>query len=1119
MTFKHKLSCRLALMKDALPLLALVALGCEKPVALTDSNPATVTQVVVSPDSIDLDPLQTQQFTAFGRTATGDSMPITASWSASAGTITPLGYYVADSSETDAVVTATLDGSLTGNARIRKRRIVAIVVSPQAAVVAPGQTQQFTTYARRNTGDSVSVAVSYTATGGTMSPGGMYTAGQTPGSYRVIATRTRGGLADTAAITVMSLPVASVAVTPPAAAVLVGGIVQLTATPKDANGNPLAGRTVAWSSGATGVASVDANGLVKGVGAGTATITATSEGKSAIATITVSSVPVKSVVVTPSTATVLAGGMVQLSATPKDSAGNALTGRTVAWSSSATSVATVDANGLVKGVGAGSATITATSEGKSGTATITVTLVPVASVQVAPASPTVLLGQTVPLIATPKDSAGNPLTGRVGTWSSSATGVATVDVNGLVKGVGPGTATITATCEGKSGTATVTVSNVPVASVVVTPATASMFPGGTAQLTATPMDSAGNALTGRTVAWSSNATSVATIDANGSVKGVAAGSATITATSEGKSATATITVRLVPVASVQVSPATAGIRVGQTLQLSATTKDSAGGTLTGRTVTWASSNANVASVNTSGLVTGKAAGSATITATSEGKSATATVTVTLVPVASVVVSPTTATLPVGGTVQLAVTLKDSAANLLTGRSVTWASSAPTVATVSQAGLVTDVADGGATTITATSEGKSGTAAITVQASLPGGSLADPTLLPVASGQLSNVAAYAALNVVNQPAGFSYRDPVTGVKVWKVTSSSVPMANSNAGHDYSDGPNEVSLGWGPNNNTHTILIGAPQGTGNYYLVDFTSGVGLTNYRRLTVQPGHDLGVSFSNLASQPRIAYVMTNTQIVRYNTATMQVENTGTFPLDLSAVGAFSWLQHDKNDGWFAGLTNDQSVAFAWNSQTNQFLTHGETWLNEPRLERDGRYIALTNSNSTFRLWDLATNTFGPTQSDRLNSWLGHNANLRGQWVTTDVNASAPFDLDRYYPSGGQIVKTRFLNNSASSGVHHSGNWVQSDAELGGDLNRQWSFMSGVENDAFTVNAQWKQAIGVVRSDGSDARLVVHHYSASPTYYADPFAQPSPDGKVVIFNSNMNGSGRYDLFVAEIPLR
>jgi len=90
---------------------------------------------------------------------------------------------------------------------------------------------------------------------------------------------------------------------------------------------------------------------------------------------------------------------------------------------------------------------------------------------------------------------------------------------------------------------------------------------------------------------------------------------------------------------------------------------------------------------------------------------------------------------------------------------------------------------------------------------------------------------------------------------------------------------------------------------------------------------------------------------------------------------------------------------------------------------------------------------------------------------------------------------------------------------LGGDLNRQWSVLSGVENSVYTATALWKQAIGIVRSDGSDARLLAHHYSASPSYYADAYAQPSPDGKVVIFNSNMNGSGRYDLFVTEMPLR
>jgi len=90
---------------------------------------------------------------------------------------------------------------------------------------------------------------------------------------------------------------------------------------------------------------------------------------------------------------------------------------------------------------------------------------------------------------------------------------------------------------------------------------------------------------------------------------------------------------------------------------------------------------------------------------------------------------------------------------------------------------------------------------------------------------------------------------------------------------------------------------------------------------------------------------------------------------------------------------------------------------------------------------------------------------------------------------------------------------------LGGNLNRQWSFVGGVDNNAFTATALWKQAIGVMRADGSDARLLVHHYSTNSTYSDDPFVKPSPDGKVVMFDSNMAGSGRYDVFVAEMPLR
>src|SRR6267143_5737382 len=123
------------------------------------------------------------------------------------------------------------------------------------------------------------------------------------------------------------------------------------------------------------------------------------------------------------------------------------------------------------------------------------------------------------------------------------------------------------------------------------------------------------------------------------------------------------------------------------------------------------------------------------------------------------------------------------------------------------------------------------------------------MLAVAIGQAPHPAAYDALLVVNQPAGFSYNDPVTGVRIWKITSSTVPAANSGAGHDYADGGNGASLGWGQGSNTHTILI---RGDGmDYHLVDFTRGVGLSNYRRLpdAAQPDRDLCFSFSNAAGQ------------------------------------------------------------------------------------------------------------------------------------------------------------------------------------------------------------------------------------------------------------------------------
>lgn len=252
-------------------------------------------------------------------------------------------------------------------------------------------------------------------------------------------------------------PVAKVTVNPSPASVLVGGTMQLAAKTEDAAGNVLGGRAIAWASSNLAVATVSATGLVTGVSpGGPVTITATSEGKSGTAAVTVNLVPVKIVTVGPPTPTVGVGEKVQLAATTKDSVGHVLTGRVVVWGSANTATATVDGTGLVTGVGVGTATITATSEGQQGTATITVEAA-VAFVEVTPSTTSVLTTATVPLRATTKDSAGNELYNRMVTWATDNTAAATVSVAGLVTGVASGSATITATSEGRSGTAQVTV--------------------------------------------------------------------------------------------------------------------------------------------------------------------------------------------------------------------------------------------------------------------------------------------------------------------------------------------------------------------------------------------------------------------------------------------------------------------------------------------------------------------------------------------------------------------------------------------------------------------------------------------------------------------------------------
>lgn len=425
-------------------------------------------------------------------------------------------------------------------------------------------------------------------------------------------------------------------VSPATLSLRVGETGQLTASAFSATGARLTGRTTTWSSSNATVASVSAGGAVTALAAGTTTVSATSEGQVAGATVTVTAAGVASVQVLPAQVALVPGGTATLQAVALGAAGDTLRGRSPTWSSSSTDVATISASGVVTAVAVGSTTLRATIDGIVGTAAATV--VPpgatVARVLIAPAALQLVVGGAAALTATAHDSAGGALPGKTFVFSSTAPGVASVSAAGLVTAVSAGTSTITATTEGgKQASATVTVTAAPgsVARLVVLPTDLALPVGRQDRVTPVAYDSAGNAIPGLTYAFSSSATPVATVSATGTVTGVAPGTATITVSVAGKTATATVTVGPATpggIARVDVVPAVATVAVNATVKLDGTAYDAQGRVTTAETHLWLTSNPAVATVTPSGLVTGVSAGSATVTLSVGGSQKAVPVTVT-----------------------------------------------------------------------------------------------------------------------------------------------------------------------------------------------------------------------------------------------------------------------------------------------------------------------------------------------------------------------------------------------------------------------------------------------------------------------------------------------------------
>lgn len=318
-------------------------------------------------------------------------------------------------------------------------------------------------------------------------------------------------------------------------------------------------------------------------------------------------------------------------------------------------------------------------------------------------------GASTQLTATVRATTGVVLTDRAVSWTSSPSSVASVNSQGRVTAVAPGSATITATSEGKTAQAVVTVAPEAVASVELTVPASTLEVGATTTIAAVVKSASGAVLSDRAVTWSSSSAETATV-ANGVVTGVAPGEATITATSEGKSASTTITIVPKPVATVVLSVASVSLTVGETATLTAEAKAADGSVLEGRDIAWATENTDIATVSSGGVITAIAEGSTSVTATSEGVSTTAPVTVARRPVATIELAASSDRMLAGGTVTVTAVTRAANGELLTGREVIWSSDAPAVATVT-GGVVSGVAVGSAT-ISAASEGV--TAGVVVQ---------------------------------------------------------------------------------------------------------------------------------------------------------------------------------------------------------------------------------------------------------------------------------------------------------------------------------------------------------------------------------------------------------------------
>ena len=360
----------------------------------------------------------------------------------------------------------------------------------------------------------------------------------------------------------------SISVTPADADVLLGTFQQFTATGtySDHTSQDLTD-SVTWSSSDSNEASIVAGGMATALALGSVTISATSGSVTGSTTMNIQLAVLTSITVRPANKKIA-----PLTSTPLQAIGTYTDGSThnvtaqASWNSSNTAVATIS-GGLVKALTPGSTTITATAGSISGSTALNVSNATIISISVTPSGRTIQPGTKVTFGATGKFSDNTTqLITRDCTWASDNPAVAAIVAGSTANAIAPGTANISATFHGVTGSAPLNVSPVTLSSISVTPSTAVLAPTTSinAVATGTFSDGTTQVITG-VVTWTSSGPDVASVTGGGVVTALSPGNATIRAQLGALSANCDVAVDGSPLTSIQVTPQTASIRAQTTV--------------------------------------------------------------------------------------------------------------------------------------------------------------------------------------------------------------------------------------------------------------------------------------------------------------------------------------------------------------------------------------------------------------------------------------------------------------------------------------------------------------------------------------------------------------------------